>query len=67
MTDQTATHDGDQLKIEQAADIAAMPARQIGAWMKAHKLEAHRGCTGFQIEELGLSEFRPALRCMPRP
>jgi hypothetical protein len=44
-----------------------MPARQIGAWMKAHKLEAHRGCTGFQIEELGLSEFRPALRCMPRP
>jgi hypothetical protein len=62
MTDRTATNDGDRLKIEQAD--ATIPVEQICAWIKAHKLEAHQVCTGFRIEDLGLSEFRPALRSM---
>jgi hypothetical protein len=58
MTAQTATHDGDPLKIKGAAAIADHAhVQQIREWIMAHKLEAHRGCTGFQIEELGLADL----------
>jgi hypothetical protein len=38
-----------------ATDHAAV--QQIRHWMAAHRLEAHRGCTGFRIAELGLVEL----------
>jgi hypothetical protein len=57
MTDRTATHDCDRLNIEQAADFTPMPLQQICEWAIAHKLDAHRVCTGFRLDELGLADL----------
>jgi hypothetical protein len=61
MTDQTAIPDRDRPKIEQAI-TDHNPVHQVCHWIIAHKLVARRACTGFRIEELGLSELLPALR-----
>jgi hypothetical protein len=60
MRTQTAMPERDRLEIEQAIDHN--PVQQVCRWIIAHKLDACRACNGFRIEELGLSEFLPALR-----
>lgn len=62
MTERTATPHGERPQIEQTTDITGTPIQQICHWIVAHKLEACRVCTGFRIDELGLTEVRSALR-----
>ena len=42
---------------EAATVIDHAAVQQIRHWMAAHRLEAHRGCTGFRIDELGFAEL----------
>jgi hypothetical protein len=36
--------------------------QQICHWAMAHKLQAHRVCSGFRLHELGLAELVSAVR-----
>lgn len=55
MRNQTGTPQGDGPEIEEATHHTAV--RQTRHWMAAHRLAAHRGCTGFRIDESGLAEL----------
>ena len=48
---------GDLREAEAAASANHAHTQQMREWMMAHKLQAHRGCTGFRIAELGLTEI----------
>ena len=61
MTSRTASPRGERPAVEPAAtDHTAV--QQMRHWAAAHRLEGHRGCTGFRVDELGFSEFLPVLR-----
>ena len=47
----------DRPGIEAAASANIAHMQQMREWMMAHKLQAHRGCTGFRIDDLGLAEL----------
>ena len=47
----------DRPGIEAAASANIAHMQQMREWMMAHKLQAHRGCTGFRIAELGLADL----------
>ena len=57
MRNQTGTPQGDGPEIEEATHHTTV--RQTRHWMAAHRLAAHRGCTGFRIDELGLAHLLP--------
>ena len=61
MTSRTASPRGDRPAVEPAAtDHTAV--HQIRSWIMGHRLQGHRVCTGFRVDELGFSEFLPVLR-----
>ena len=57
MRNETGTPRGDRREVEAAAVIDHAAVKQIRYWMAAHRLGAHRGCTGFRIDESGLAEL----------
>jgi hypothetical protein len=59
----------DRPGIEAAASANHVHMQQMREWMMAHKLQAHRGCTGFRIDELGFAELiaSPGSDRSPRP
>jgi hypothetical protein len=57
MTNETRMPQGDLREAEVAASANHAHTQQMREWMMAHKLQAHRGCTGFRIAELGLVEL----------
>ena len=52
--------------IEAAAVTDHTAVQQICHWAVAHKLEAHRVCTGFRLGELGLVELFSTLQSTRR-
>jgi hypothetical protein len=47
---------GDRPVVEPAATDHAS-VQQFRYWIRAYGLQAHRGCTGFRIDELGLADL----------
>ena len=52
----------DRPGIEAAASAYHAHMKQIRSWIMGHRLQGHRVCTGFRVDELGFSEFLPVLR-----
>ena len=69
MRNETGMPRGGRRAAEAATVIDHAAVQQIRHWMAAHKLQAHRGCTGFRIDDLGLAELiaSPHSNRSPRP